>query len=70
MRSSAVIEFQISADRCARLADRVVGAQIDLLIFEASLEPLDEDVVAPCALAVHADRDAVADQQSGCAQPG
>ena len=35
----------------------VVGAQIDLLVFDAPPEALDEDVVAPCALAVHTDLD-------------
>ena len=47
------------------LADRVVGPEINLLILDRSPEPLDEDVVAPGALAVHADPDARPDQHSG-----
>jgi hypothetical protein len=31
-----------------------VVAQIDFLVFEAAPEPLDEDVVCPAPLAVHA----------------
>ena len=39
--------------------------QIDLLVLDRSPEALDEDVVSPCALAVHADRDAVVGQHFG-----
>ena len=35
----------------------VIGAQIDLLIFDRSSEPFDKDVVPPRALSVHADLD-------------
>ena len=59
MRALAVVEVQIPADRGARLADAVVGPQIDLFVFDRAPEPLDEDVVAPRAPAVHADRDGV-----------
>src|SRR3974390_1176870 len=65
MRSLAVVEIQIPADRGAGLGDAVIGPQIDLLILYRSPEPLDEDVVAPGALAVHADLDAVVGQQTG-----
>ena len=34
--------------------------QIHLLIFDAAPQPVDEDVVPPGALAIHADRNAVA----------
>ena len=54
----AIVKIQIPADRDARLADTGVGAEIDLLVFDRSPYPFDEDVVAPGALAVHADRDA------------
>jgi hypothetical protein len=39
--------------------------QIDFLVLDGSPEALDENVVSPCALAVHADRDAVVDQHTG-----
>src|SRR5271168_3834509 len=65
VRSLAVVEVQIAADRGPGLGDAVVGPQIDLLVFDRSPEPLDEDVVAPGALAVHADPDAVVGQKAG-----
>ena len=45
---------QIAANRGARLAHAIVGFQVDLLVFDASPQSLDEHVVAPGALAVHA----------------
>jgi len=35
------------------LSDAGVGSEVDLLVFDRPPEPLDEDVVAPGALAVH-----------------
>jgi hypothetical protein len=61
----AVVEVQIAANRCARLADAVVGPQIHLLVFDAAPQPLDEHVVAPRALAVHADRNVVVGEHAG-----
>jgi hypothetical protein len=49
MRSPAVVELQVAADRTASLADAVVGLQIHLLIFDAAPQPLDEDIVPPAA---------------------
>ncbi len=57
MRPPAVVEVQISPDRPPGLADGLVSPQVDLLVFDRFPEPLDEDVVAPSALAVHADLD-------------
>jgi hypothetical protein len=64
MRSLAVVEFQIPTDPGARLADAVVGAQIDFFVFDRAPVPLDEDVVTPGRLAVHADRDGVVEKQT------
>ena len=50
MRTPAIVEVEISADRCEGLADGVVGPQIDLLVFDTAPQPLDEDVVPPGAL--------------------
>ncbi len=47
------------------MADTVIGVQIDLLIFDRPPQPLDKDVVAPRAAAIHADRDRVLQQQAG-----
>lgn len=65
MRSPPVVEVQIAPDGRPRLRDGRVGVQIHLLVLQRSPEALDEDVVAPRALAVHADGDAVADQHRG-----
>src|ERR1700722_5249136 len=64
MRSTAIVEVEIAAERCACIADAVVGFQIHLLVFDAAPQPLDEHVVPPSAFAVHADRDAVAGKQA------
>ena len=64
MRALAIIEVQIAADRGARLADAVVGPEIDLFVFDGAPQSLDEDDVAPRPLAVHADRDGVVEQQA------
>src|SRR5271169_2543722 len=65
MWAPAVVEAQVTADRGAGLADAVVGPQIDLLVLDAAPQALDEHVVAPGALAVHADRNAVAGERAG-----
>jgi len=65
MRSAAIVEVEIAAHRCARLADAVVGSQIDLLVFDAVPQPLDEYVVPPSPFSVHADRDAVVGEHAG-----
>src|SRR3954466_1482987 len=65
MRSAGVVEAEIPADRGASLGDRVVSSKVDLLVLDRSPEPLDEDVVAPGTLAVHADGDPVLGQRPG-----
>ena len=57
MWTSGVIEGQISTDACSGLRHGFVGVEIDLLIFDRPPKPLDEDIVSPCALAVHRDGD-------------
>jgi hypothetical protein len=59
MRSPAVVEVQVMADRTAGLADAVVGLQIHLLIFDAAPQSLDEDIIPPSPFTVHADRNGV-----------
>ena len=57
MRSDGIIELQVAADGLPCLLDRFVGVKIDLLVLDLFPDALDEDVVAPAALAVHADPD-------------
>lgn len=49
----------------ASLADGFVGPQVNLLVFDAAPQPLDEHVVPPSAFTVHADGDAVAGERAG-----
>jgi hypothetical protein len=55
MWASAIVKVQIAADTSASLGHCLVGVEIDLFVFDRPPEPLDEDVVAPCALAIHRD---------------
>jgi len=52
MGQSAVVEGEIPADPGACLGDAGIGPQVDLLIFDAPPQTLDEDVVAPSPLAI------------------
>ena len=61
----AVVKIQIPANRDARHADAIVGVQVNLFVFDRFPDALDEDIVAPGALAIHADRDLVGDQHAG-----
>ena len=65
MRSSSVIKVKIPADRISCLGDSFVGSQIDLLVFDAAPQPLNEHVVPPGAFAIHADGNVVAGKQAG-----
>jgi hypothetical protein len=65
MRAAAIVEVKISANRGPRFRYRVVGADVDLLMFDGPPEPFDENVVTPRTLAIHADRDLVVQQQIG-----
>ena len=57
MGPAAVVESDVAADPGAGLGDTGVDPQVDLLVFDGSPQPLHEDVVAPGALAIHADPD-------------
>jgi hypothetical protein len=59
MRSGLVIERQIAFQTLVHSPDGVVGLQIDLLVFDALPQSLNEHVIPPTAFLVHADLDAV-----------
>src|SRR5467141_238910 len=65
MRSSSVVKVEIPADRISCLGDGFVGSQIDLLVFDAAPQPLNEHVVPPGPFAIHADGDVMAGKQTG-----
>ena len=58
MRPAAIVELEVAAERGTGLGHAFVGVQIHLLVFDAAPQPLDE-YVAPGALAVYADGNAV-----------
>src|SRR6478672_5306894 len=65
MRTPGVVKAEIATDRGAGFGNRIVGSEIYLLILHRAPDALNEDVVAPCTLAVHADGDAVPDEDAG-----
>ena len=63
--ASAVLGCKVAGDARGRGGDRGVGMKVDLPELEGAPEPLDEEVVAPGASAVHAHLDAVVMYQPG-----
>src|SRR5687768_2450054 len=59
MRAALMVEREVAADPGPRFARVRVGVEVDLLVLERTPHALDEHVVEPAALAVHADLDAV-----------
>src|SRR5690554_7019170 len=57
MRAAAVVEAKVSLDSGASFRDAGIGPQVDFLVFDGPPQTLDEDVVAPGALAIHTDLD-------------
>jgi uncharacterized membrane protein YkgB len=55
MGTLGIVEIEIPSHGTAGFTDALVGAQIHLLVFDASLQTLNEHVVTPSALAIHAD---------------
>ena len=64
-RAAAIVEIEIASDRGTCVRHALVGVQIDLLVLHRPPEPLDEHVVPPSALSVHADRDIVLNEHAG-----
>ena len=65
MRSVLVIPVQAVADGAAGVADRVIGFQIDLFIFDAAPHPCDEHVVTPGTLSIHRQQNVPAEYRVG-----
>src|ERR1700731_2751377 len=60
-----VVKFQPGANTGLGFGHSRISMEVDLLIFEAAPQPLDEDVVHTPALAVHADHDPLPFQGTG-----
>ena len=52
-------ELKVTPQPRPHIGDGLVGAEVDLLVLDRAPEPFDKDVVAPAALAIHADPDVV-----------
>ena len=65
VRPTVIVEIEIASYPAARLADALVGVQVDLLVLDCPPKPLDENVVPPRAFAVHADPDVVLREHAG-----
>ena len=65
MLALVIVKAEPGGDAGLRLGHRPIGVEVDLLVFQASPQPLDEDVVHAAALAIHADRDAALLDQAG-----
>jgi hypothetical protein len=66
----AVVKVQILSDRRAGLRYAGLGLEVELLVFDAFPDALDEDVVALGPFAVPADPDAVSAQEAGEGRAG
>ncbi len=62
MRTAGVVERDVTPKAGLRFGYAVIGVQIHLLVLDAAPEALDEHIVAPASLAVHALHDTVGGQ--------
>jgi hypothetical protein len=58
MRTDGVVSAKVTCQRCAGFCPIRVGPHVHLLVLDAPPQPLDEHVVDPSTLAVHADSNA------------
>ena len=55
MRPDLIIKGHVAGYPDLGVVDRLIGMEIDLLIFETSPQPLDKDIVPPPPDSIHAD---------------
>ena len=67
---SGGVEVQVSPERGTRLADAIVGPQMDFLVFDRAPQLSDKNVVTLRAATIHADRDSVFKEKPGEGGPG
>ena len=70
MLTLIIVEADPGAKAGFRLGHRRIGMEVDLFVFEAAPQSLDEDVVHAAPLAVHADGDIMGLQSAGEAVAG
>ena len=59
MLAFLIVEAEPGANAGLGLGNRRIGVEVDFLIYQASSQPLDENVVHVADLGVHADHDTV-----------
>ncbi len=64
MRPDLVIEGHVARHPLLGSADRLIGMEIHLFVFETPPQPFDEHVVAPAPGPIHTDLDSVRLQES------
>ena len=57
--SGLVVERDVFPQGGSRFVDRFIGPEVDLFVLDRSPDSFHEDIVAPAALAVHADLDPI-----------
>ena len=65
MGSVLIKGVEISPQPGSELSDRVVGVEVNMLVFDRSPKPFDKHVVHPSAFTIHADLNAVGLQDTG-----
>lgn len=70
MWPDAVIKCKISADASAGLGNRGVGVEVHFLVFHRAPEALNEHIVAPATLSIHAYGDLFAVEDGGEGRTG
>ncbi len=68
MWAAGVVEVQIASQGAPGLRAGVLGPQVNFLVLDGAPQSLDEDIVSPATLAVHADTDVVLLEQVGKCQ--
>src|SRR5205823_11702186 len=64
VRPPAIVESYVDGQFRSRLGPAIVRVQVNVFIFDRLPQPLDKHVVAPAALAIHADVDGLALQHA------
>ena len=65
MRPDLIIEGHVAGHPALSVADRLIGMEIDFLIFETPPQPLDKDIVPPPPGSIHADLNSMSLQKPG-----
>jgi hypothetical protein len=65
MKPLVVVELKVMGETRPRLARGSVIMQVDLLIFDGTLQALSEDVIESATATIHANLDLSVDEQSG-----